>query len=559
MKLNLLTNMILGSLLVTTISACDTREDLQTYPDDLKPVQVEGALNYQLEFNEDDEPFVWSMVADVVNPEDTTIYPREFTYYRVRLNSNGSPWTDPETGEQEQLFVGPPLPQGSVIKSNEIVALGPQLWTESLVHPYTAEQRQQEIDAAEAENLLIMEWNENNPEEPQKPLVPVPAELYSQGRYQFSYLLDNGSETIVERNFQVIVNGVEDKVEEVIMSTASIEAPVGYAIPLSATIVPSNATFKDITWASSNTDYVTVDQNGSIMALEAGIDRTVDVTATSADGLVVGTTIVNVIEFPTQPVAVDVTLNGKVVSKSVVELGIKDSMDLDGLLIPDGLFEEDDYPLTWTSSNPDAVSINEDGIITGLVHGEQATITASIPSIELSQTVNITVGDSTNLLLNANANPDFETGELSPWISFWANPQGTGNLAVTNTAGVPDSWDGWGLHVTSDGSKQTGVTLPESFTPQALGANDGSTWKISFDVKSNNGNRGGWVRFLYNPNGWAQRIDSWYQATTEWQRIEIIKEAKDWSAGLARMDLYIDENAEGIDVQFDNIRVEFVE
>ncbi|MGJ8693737.1 MAG: Ig-like domain-containing protein [Thalassotalea sp.] len=548
MKLNLLTKVLLSTTLIASITACDIREDLETYPDNLKPVEITGDLDFAFEFNENDSPFVWSLLTDAHNPENTEVFPRDFTYYRIRLNSDGTPWTDPETGEREELYVGPELPQGAVIKSQDVVGLDPEYWTNSLVHPETVEIRRLEIVEAE-------EWNATHPEEE---WVEVPAELFSQGVYQFSYLLDNGSETIIKRNFSVTVNGVEDKVEEISMSSATLSAPVGYAIPLNAAITPANATFKTITWASSNPEYATVDQNGNVTALTAGIDQSVDITATSADGLVTGTTVVSIIEFPTEPVAVDITFNGNGVSKGVVEVGLRDTIQINSLLIPDGLFEADDYPVEWSSADASSVTVSEDGMVVGLVHGEQVTLTAYIPSLELTQTVDLLVVDSPNILLNADANPDFETGELAPWGAFWANPLGLDNLTVSNTAGVPDSWDGFGLHIQSDGSNHTGIVLDKSLTPQDPGKNDGTMWKISFDVKSNNGDRSGWFRMLYEPNGWAQRLDSWFAITTEWTTIEFTKPSKDWSADLARLDLYVNKHADGIDVQIDNIRVEEV-
>lgn len=50
---------------------------------------------------------------------------------------------------------------------------------------------------------------------------------------------------------------------------------------LSATVTPSNATNKNVTWSSSDTSIAKVDSNGKITAVAAG---TATITVTTADG-----------------------------------------------------------------------------------------------------------------------------------------------------------------------------------------------------------------------------------------------------------------------------------
>lgn len=55
-------------------------------------------------------------------------------------------------------------------------------------------------------------------------------------------------------------------------------------LQLVATVNPSNATNKRVTWASSNSNYATVDQNGLVRAQSVNQNRNVQITATTADG-----------------------------------------------------------------------------------------------------------------------------------------------------------------------------------------------------------------------------------------------------------------------------------
>jgi len=73
-------------------------------------------------------------------------------------------------------------------------------------------------------------------------------------------------------------------------SNAITLAPAGSAT-LTATVVPSDATNKNVTWASSNTAIATVDQNGIVTGIRLGAAI---ITATTADGGFTASCTVNV-------------------------------------------------------------------------------------------------------------------------------------------------------------------------------------------------------------------------------------------------------------------------
>ncbi|MBQ9195689.1 MAG: SH3 domain-containing protein [Clostridia bacterium] len=66
------------------------------------------------------------------------------------------------------------------------------------------------------------------------------------------------------------------------LSRSSFSINTGSTTSLTATVEPSNATDKSVTWKSSNTNVVTVDNNGNITTWEAGYAV---VTATSENGI----------------------------------------------------------------------------------------------------------------------------------------------------------------------------------------------------------------------------------------------------------------------------------
>lgn len=71
------------------------------------------------------------------------------------------------------------------------------------------------------------------------------------------------------------------KAESVTLNTTETNILLGSAKTLKATVLPSNATMKSVTWKSSNPNVATVDENGVITGVAAG---TATITATAADG-----------------------------------------------------------------------------------------------------------------------------------------------------------------------------------------------------------------------------------------------------------------------------------
>ena len=82
----------------------------------------------------------------------------------------------------------------------------------------------------------------------------------------------------------VCLLGCEEKekpveVSDVSLNKSELTLLVGESETLIATIAPSDATYKDVTW-SSRSNIVTVDENGKVTALRAGT-ATVIVTTTT--------------------------------------------------------------------------------------------------------------------------------------------------------------------------------------------------------------------------------------------------------------------------------------
>lgn len=92
-----------------------------------------------------------------------------------------------------------------------------------------------------------------------------------------------------------IVNGYKTgetvSVTGVSLSKSSLDLKVGDTETLVATISPSNATNKSVTWTSSNTDVATVSNNGLVTAISNG---NATITVTTSDGSFTDTCLVSV-------------------------------------------------------------------------------------------------------------------------------------------------------------------------------------------------------------------------------------------------------------------------
>ena len=122
-------------------------------------------------------------------------------------------------------------------------------------------------------------------------------------------------------------------VRELILSETNIELDKGEMFTLTATVMPEDAADKSISWSSSNNSIATVDENGTITAINTG---EAIITVTASNGVSASCTV-NV----TQPV------EGIVLSFSELEINVGDEFTLNATIYPEDTSE--DKTLIWTS------------------------------------------------------------------------------------------------------------------------------------------------------------------------------------------------------------------
>ena len=167
----------------------------------------------------------------------------------------------------------------------------------------------------------------------------------------------------------------EVHVTGVSVSPATLSLVEGASDQLRATVTPSDAANKSVSWTSSATAIATVDNTGKVTAVSAG---TATITVKTADGGKTATCAVTVTTkvIPVTGISIEEGATAEVEEGKTVALTAKVQPD-----------NATDKTLTWTSSNK-AIATVADGVVTGVAAG-QAVITAKAGDKEATCTVTV--------------------------------------------------------------------------------------------------------------------------------------------------------------------------
>ena len=172
------------------------------------------------------------------------------------------------------------------------------------------------------------------------------------GSYTLSNLTQN--ETI-QAVFEV-------PVQSITVTPASITAKVGEGpVQLTATVLPSNATSRTVTWLSKNEQVVTVDSNGKVTIIGAG-ETTIEAKA----GEKTFTVQVKIEAQPQQPQVVPVQSITVTPASITAKVG-EGPVQLTATVLPSNATSR---TVTWTSKNEQVVTVDSNGKVTIIGVGE---------------------------------------------------------------------------------------------------------------------------------------------------------------------------------------------
>ena len=164
-------------------------------------------------------------------------------------------------------------------------------------------------------------------------------------------------------------------VTSVTLSQTSLAMVEGDTQTLTATVNPSDATEKTVTWASSNTQVASV-AGGTVTAVKEGT-----ATITASCGGKSATCAVTVGKKV-------VPVSGITLNKTEITLKQNESFQLTATVAPD---DASDKTVTWTSSDA-AVATATDGLVKALKEG---TVTVTAKAGDKTATCKVTVSNAT--------------------------------------------------------------------------------------------------------------------------------------------------------------------
>lgn len=205
-------------------------------------------------------------------------------------------------------------------------------------------------------------------------------------------------------------------VESVSLDITEAEMTEGDELILKATVLPENATTKTVTWTSSDDNIAAVDESGKVSALKPG-KATIKAMAGEKSAECAISVIKKVI------LVQSVTIEPE--NAEVIE---GESLQLKAVIMPD---DATDTEVEWASSNPSVVTVNSEGLITGVKSGTTKVEVRMKANHDIKGSCNVTVTQNTALkgiFLNTTE-MTLETGKIGT-LTVLYNPEYAANKNV---------------------------------------------------------------------------------------------------------------------------------
>jgi uncharacterized protein YjdB len=238
---------------------------------------------------------------------------------------------------------------------------------------------------------------------------------------------DNKPTIEIELTLTPQVEKESDVVIGVILNKTALELDVGGSETLVATVLPTNAKNKNVTWSSSDDAVVQVSQSGLVTAVAVG-SATITVTTEDGDKEAICNVTVN------EVVIIDIAVTGVSLNKDTLSLVVGTSETLVATVAPDNATNQN---VTWSSSNPSIATVTN-GAVTAASAGD-ATITVTTDDGGFTESCVVTVTATyipvTGVTLNKETT-SFLTGGLETLFAT-VLPSNATNKAVSWDSSAP--------------------------------------------------------------------------------------------------------------------------
>ena len=226
---------------------------------------------------------------------------------------------------------------------------------------------------------------------------------------------------------EVTVTKAKVAVTGVSLDNTLLLISVGESRKLSATVKPSGATNKEVSWTSNNESVATVDSNGNVKGLKEG---SATITVTTKDGSKTATCKVTV----SKP-ASTISVTGVSLNKTSLSLTVGGSQSLSATVSPSNA---SDKSVSWKSSDTSVATVDGSGNVKAVKAGT-ATITVTTKDGSKTATCKVTVKSSSVAVTSISLNKTdlyLSEGESEKLIVTF-NPSDATNKEVTWESDTP--------------------------------------------------------------------------------------------------------------------------
>ena len=171
------------------------------------------------------------------------------------------------------------------------------------------------------------------------------------------------------------INVYNQAVTGVTIEPSEAELTVGSSTKLTATVLPENASNKNVVYSVDDESILSVDQDGNVTGLSAG---TATVTVTTEDGGFSASAEITVIP---------VRVTGVSISPKAASVGLGHTIQLTASIKPSNAANKN---LSWSVSDETIISVDDQGTVTGLSLGT-ATVTVTTEDGGFTASAEITV------------------------------------------------------------------------------------------------------------------------------------------------------------------------
>ena len=199
---------------------------------------------------------------------------------------------------------------------------------------------------------------------------------------------NEGSATITASTFNGKTHSLDIQVEEqkvhsINLSKHELVLHPSENYSLSHTVTPTNATFPNVTWTSSNSTIAKVDDNGKIVAVSCG---TTTITATTKNGV-----------SDSAEITVREVIAEKLEILGSTTYNVNDRQKLMANIYPSNTTDQE---ITWNSNKPSIVDIDENGNIICLSEGT-AIITATQRNTSTTTLITVNAINVNNIVIQS--------------------------------------------------------------------------------------------------------------------------------------------------------------